>query len=326
MLLRASAASLVLWLVAGAVTTWWLTHPAWYRRGSSPPDPERVTFSTRDGLTLVGTHHRGAGDGACVVLLHGIGGTRHQLADRVAWLAEEGHDALSLDARGHGESQGGFIMAGWDATPDLVAAVTLLEAQRPGCPIVVWGYSMGAATALFAAHELDRRVAGYLLEAPYARLGPAIESRVQRRLVEPFASAAYLDLWLYGHALPAHFDAINPIERVADIPAGVPTVFVSGDADRRAPLSDVEEMVARRPGTALLVLQGATHDRAFATHRETYAPGARRLISAVLSSVRSDTQRSLGWFLVTNESLEDVLSRRCCTPSLSTYAWPSASA
>ncbi len=279
--MRTGALGLCAWLLAGAGATWWLTHPAWYRRASVVNDSHRITMTTRDGLRLVGTYRGGEGDGACVVVLHGIGGSRGALQDRVAWLVSEGHDVLSVDARGHGESGGGFVMAGWDATLDLIAAVDQLESERPDCPLVVWGYSMGAATALFAARELHPRVAAYVLEAPYARLAPAIESRVRRRLAEPFASLAYLDLWLFGHALPAHFDDINPVESVSSIPPDIPTLFVSGDADVRAPLAGVREMVARRPESTLLVLRGATHGGAFSSHRMTYAAAVRELISAV---------------------------------------------
>ena len=60
-------------------------------------------FLTRDGLQLAADI---VGDGArgSVMLAHGGGQTRHSWASTAVSLAERGWKAVSLDLRGHGES------------------------------------------------------------------------------------------------------------------------------------------------------------------------------------------------------------------------------
>ena len=122
---------------------------------------------------------------------------------------------------------------------------------------------------------------GYALEAPYAELGPTIRNRLDARLVEPFASLAKADLWLFGHVLPRHPDGIRPVDHVADVSPGVPLLLISGDADRKAPLDAVRRMAATRGGTELLVLRGARHDGAFRTHHAEYARAMDALFARV---------------------------------------------
>jgi pimeloyl-ACP methyl ester carboxylesterase len=89
-----------------------------------------------------------------VVLMHGGGQTRHAWKRSGETLAEAGFHAITLDARGHGES--GWAPDG-DYTvdrmvDDLCETISHLGIERP----VVVGASMGGYTALVAAGE--RRV------------------------------------------------------------------------------------------------------------------------------------------------------------------------
>src|SRR6516165_743217 len=103
-----------------------------------------------DGLRLVGDRWGEQPDRGTVVLLHGGGQTRHSWARTAARLAGAGYVAVTLDARGHGDSD-------WDPAGDysldafardLVAfAATLPE------PAVLVGASLGGVTALVAASE-----------------------------------------------------------------------------------------------------------------------------------------------------------------------------
>ena len=83
--------------------------PGGEKRESGTKRPERVSFLTVDGVTLVGTLYPGSKgkDGATVLMLHDLDHHR----DMAGWrrLAEalqaEGHTVLTFDFRGHGDSQ-----------------------------------------------------------------------------------------------------------------------------------------------------------------------------------------------------------------------------
>lgn len=88
-----------------------------------------------------------------VVFLHGGGQTRHAWGDTARELAGRGWYALSLDLRGHGESdwsaQGAYRLD--DFVGDLRAVLA-----RLGRPAILVGASLGGMTALAAAGEEPR--------------------------------------------------------------------------------------------------------------------------------------------------------------------------
>jgi pimeloyl-ACP methyl ester carboxylesterase len=103
-------------------------------------------FHTRDGLKLAADV---VGDGArgSVMLAHGGGQTRHSWASTARRLAEHGWKAVSLDLRGHGESD-------WDSNGDYQIvrfAEDLVEvaATLPDRPALI-GASLGGMAGLMA--------------------------------------------------------------------------------------------------------------------------------------------------------------------------------
>ncbi|MDH5492343.1 MAG: alpha/beta hydrolase [Myxococcales bacterium] len=147
-----------------------------------PPsqEPVRVTFTTEDGVTLVGTFQQGGrADAPAVILLHQLGSNRAEWAELIAPLAESpGLTILSVDLRGHGESTAGpegstldfrsFEVAAWQQLGlDAKASMAFLEAHPSANPsrIVIVGASIGSSAAILAAAE-DERIAALALLSP----------------------------------------------------------------------------------------------------------------------------------------------------------------
>lgn len=102
-----------------------------------------------NGLTLVGDL-AGPDDGPTVVLLHGGGQTRHSWSGTWRVLVDAGWRALSIDLRGHGESD-------WDPDGDysmdaFASDVVGLTAALPSPPVLV-GASLGGLASLCAITE-----------------------------------------------------------------------------------------------------------------------------------------------------------------------------
>src|SRR5207248_5876850 len=130
-----------------------------------------------DGQTLGAWFHRGPDDGPSVVILHGNRGCRRDGLPSAEFFAAHDCSVLLVSLRAHGDSTGDINDFGYSARHDVVAAVEFLEKERPGQRIIIEGHSMGAAAAIFAAAELGKRVAGYILEAPYRDLHRAVHNR-----------------------------------------------------------------------------------------------------------------------------------------------------
>lgn len=101
-------------------------------------------FEGADGLTLAADHY-GDPSKQPVVLLHGGGQTRHSWGGTAAMLGERGYYAITLDHRGHGDSD-------WDPSGDyrldgFARDLTSVIRQLDETPVVV-GASLGGITAL----------------------------------------------------------------------------------------------------------------------------------------------------------------------------------
>jgi pimeloyl-ACP methyl ester carboxylesterase len=150
---------------------------------------EPLTFAGYQGITIVGDR-RGPHDAPTVILLHGGGQTRHSWGGTAALLARRGWCAITLDARGHGESE-------WPPAGDysLTAyALDVLEVVRAlaTTPFLV-GASLGGSTAMLLEGELaPGTAAGIVLVDIVPRLNEEGTDRIQRfmmdRVHEGFAS------------------------------------------------------------------------------------------------------------------------------------------
>jgi pimeloyl-ACP methyl ester carboxylesterase len=125
--------------------------------------PEAVAFSTGTAPAIRG---EAVGEGAPIVLCHGITATRHSVIHGSRRLERAGHTVISYDARGHGESDPAPAGAGYgypELRGDLAAVI---DQQAGGGPVLLAGHSMGAHTTVGFALEDPARVAGLVVVGP----------------------------------------------------------------------------------------------------------------------------------------------------------------
>ncbi|MGW1027846.1 alpha/beta fold hydrolase [Streptomyces sp. NPDC002577] len=136
----------------------------------------QVTFEGVHGIGLAADCWEPDDPQGTVLLLHGGGQTRHSWARTARRLAARGWRAITLDARGHGDStwssSGAYTLD--DMVGDLLRAV-----EELGEPPVVIGASMGGRTALVTEGEHPGTVAGLVLVDIAPRLDPAGQARVR---------------------------------------------------------------------------------------------------------------------------------------------------
>jgi pimeloyl-ACP methyl ester carboxylesterase len=114
-----------------------------------PASPETIEFRGCDGIRLVADAW-GRPDWPPVIFLHGGGQTRHSWGGTARAMAEHGWYAVTLDARGHGDS---------DWSPERHYEATHFAADvaevvhRLGKPPVLVGASLGGITSLVAVGE-----------------------------------------------------------------------------------------------------------------------------------------------------------------------------
>src|SRR5262245_59775130 len=136
-----------------------------------------VAFDAADGVHLKGWWVPAAESRGTVVLVHGLNRSRIEMVRKVPFLHQQGWNALLFDLRGHGESGGDVRSMGWFERQDVRAAADFARGKGAG-PVVLWGVSLGAATATFAAAD-DPAVAGLVCDSSYRNLPDTIGHHLQ---------------------------------------------------------------------------------------------------------------------------------------------------
>ncbi len=117
-------------------------------------DPRLVRFECFEGIHLVADVW-GDDEAWPVLLMHGGGQTRHAWGSAASALAAGGWQAVSLDLRGHGDSE--WALNG-DYSFSAFAADCVAVADQLGRPPVLVGASLGGVAAMLAEGGSDRVV------------------------------------------------------------------------------------------------------------------------------------------------------------------------
>jgi len=208
--------------------------------GSNPADfgleYVDVSFPSRDGLMLRGWWLEGGDDNPIIVVVHGSGDNRAHPVERMLGIAKDlvsyGYNVLMLDMRGHGESDGKHISAGYYERNDLLGAIDYIRQRSIESKIGVLGFSMGAATSLMAAAESEE-IDAVVADCAYADIISIIESEFANRSNLPKFFIPII-LSIAKNIYEIDFTEIKPEEAVREI--SVPVFIIHGGQDEMIPV------------------------------------------------------------------------------------------
>ncbi len=246
---------------------------------------EDVSFpSSIDEVTLRGWYIPAQDGEQVIIMLHGAGGHRADpsigMLDIVSGLVEHGYNVLTFDLRGHGESDGSRMSAGYYEKRDLLGAVDYVKG-RGFERIGVLGFSMGAATALMATPESDD-IDAVVADSAFADLQDMMEPEFAKRTNFPtffLPPLFFMVKIMYG----VDFTAIKPVESVPGIAPG-PVLFIHGELDEVVPVEHVYRLqqASQNPQNQLWVVPQVVHVGAYAAHPEEYMNKITAFFDAVL--------------------------------------------
>jgi len=161
-----------------------LTRPNNRPNATEPDDvsADALAWSARtaDGLTLRGWYCPTPKKRRLIVLVHGMGGSRDEMARIGHDLHEEGYDVLLFDTRGHGVSDESRLYMGGRERADLRAVLDWANRQGYSSDRVGWlGWSMGASTLLMEA-EQNPRIKAVVLDSPFGNLPELLDRQLTR--------------------------------------------------------------------------------------------------------------------------------------------------
>ena len=219
-----------------------------------------VEITAHDGGKLFGRLYETSDDAPLLIGFHGFKSTALRDMCGAGKLARDmGLNALFVDQRSHGKSDGKTISFGVQERFDCLRWAEYAAGRWPGRPIVLVGVSMGAATVLMASDlDLPREVKGIIADCPYSD-PPAIIKKVGRDSMGP-ASILLYPFILLGARLYGGFSltAASPVKAVAH--AKVPILLIHGEDDRFVPCGMSREIYdACASAKTRVTVPGAPH-------------------------------------------------------------------
>jgi competence protein ComEC len=257
---------------------WALVVPPRKRVNQSEPDPapatlaleggvEPITIRTPEGVRLACrwmSADESIATGRTVLLLHGFAELPVALErHRAAALIRHGWNVAALDSRGYGESDGPYGTFGMREADDvrlwLDVLAERLNRRDPLSPFrpVLWGRSMGSATALQAA-AFDARIGAVVLESPFLDLDTVVAAVLRRRRL-PFSSLlARMVTRRAGRLAGVSLCRPRPIDLAARVEC--PALIVHGTDDTLIPIDAARKLADAFPSPPYwLDVAGAGH-------------------------------------------------------------------
>ena len=226
------------------------------------------------------------GHGPLIVAAPSLGDLRQEYRFLAPQLVAAGYRVVTLDLRGHGDSDASFSTY----TPEAVGSdiIALVEHLNAG-PATIIGTSMAAGSAAWAAAERPDLVTGLVLVGPFVRQMPASKVKtlmLKALLTRPWGPAAWslyykslyptappADLTDYRAVLkanlkePGRFQALQGMTwsaraaveaRLDEVTAPVFVVMGTKDPDFPDPAAEAQLVAERLKGSFYLV-EGAGH-------------------------------------------------------------------
>lgn len=190
-------------------------------------------------------------NGQCF-LFHGYAGSRDQIAPTASVLGDWRCHTYQVDFRGHGDSPGHHTSVGWREAEDVVEVV---NAARDEGPVILYGFSMGAAAILRAAGPLGLEADAIIVEGCFGRFETTLRSRFATMGLPSSPGAELLMFW-GGRRVGFDARAHNPQQYIAQVDA--PVLVLHGAEDPR--VTSAEAQALGEHGE-LVVTEGLGHQQ-----------------------------------------------------------------
>ncbi len=202
---------------------------------------EEVEFRSVDGLKLRGWYIPAPSARRVVIVAHGGHAGKWAALRYLVALHKAKLNVLAFDFRNHGQSEGTMTTTGFYERKDLAAAVDFALSRR-NTAVGVYGFSMGAATAILSMAE-DRRIAAGIFESPFADFGELVAEAGGARYGLPRFPLVSTALWFFEKRSGASLDSLRPISAIGRI-APRPVLLIHGTQDPVIPVSHSQRLFA----------------------------------------------------------------------------------
>ncbi|HEX3029547.1 MAG TPA: alpha/beta hydrolase [Clostridia bacterium] len=211
---------------------------------------DETKLVTEDDFDLVSWEVKASRPKAIVIFLSGI----HKPSvtaffGHARLLSENSYSSLLIEMRSHGKSEGNQIYLGMKEYLDVKAGVDYIRSKEEykDVPIVVFGLSMGAATAINATGEIEE-IDGLISASAFSSWPDVFcDSMANMGAPEWLAAAEKPFVWLYlGFEYGFGNLDINPLKEIEKL-NGRPALLMHSKGDSEVPYKSFERLMAVAP-------------------------------------------------------------------------------
>ncbi len=254
---------------------------------SIPPDFKKYNirkaqtfrFKTFDGLYLSAYYVPAKGNPkGTVIALHGYRSNKNKYLPVIHYFTENGYDFVAMDMRAHNESEGEIATFSYLERKDVRELIDFLKIRHfLQAPVILYGHSAGASTALFTASAM-KDVRAVIAESPFAGF-----EEIFPRYVKYYTGIGWDygaregGKWIFDH-LNIPPDSLNLLHVTSRI--SVPVLIIHGTNDPKIPPSHAVK-IYKSLGSShkeLLQIPGGTHTNLWEKDRDQYFKNILRFL------------------------------------------------
>lgn len=273
-----------------AYITWVLSNPTVAPLYSNPLlakglEYEDVTFKSSDGSrSIQGWYIPAENSAKTIVFSHGYGANREESWIPMYDLAHYAHrlnfNVIMFDYGFASQSNKDVATGGKKESRELLGAIQLAK-QRGAREIVVWGFSMGAGTALQAG-LVSQDIDAMILDSTFLLEPDTLYHNIKQNINLPRQPSLEIMELLFPVLNGTGLNQI-PYTKVKAEDYPFPVLFMHGTEDDKAPYPIAEQLAANQtnPYSDSWIVDGSHHELLFREHPREYL----RRVSAFLSNV-----------------------------------------
>ncbi|WP_028544648.1 alpha/beta hydrolase [Paenibacillus taiwanensis] len=274
-------AAVIIFLALHAFIAWMFANPEVPPLFSNPLASkgmkyDTVTFPARDKHTLVDGWYIPASQASerTIVFSHGYGANREEywvpMYDLAQYAHRLGYNVVMFDYGFASEQHKTKATGGRLEKEQLLGAVELAQA-RGAKEVIVWGFSMGAGTALQAGLVENNGIDGMVLDSTFLLEPDTLYHNLQQFVNVPKHPS--LDI-LRGMFPLLNDTSLNqiPYNEVKKHQYPIPTLFIHGTDDTKAPYTIAEQIAANQDPalSSSWIVPQAQHEMVYRAHSKDY--------------------------------------------------------
>jgi len=225
------------------------------------PDCREITIASSDDIKLSAWYCDRGHESPLAIIFHGYTSQKSDLLYETGKFLDMGTSVLLVDFRGSGGSSESYTTVGMREGDDVAAAVHYAEEHLQYSSMVVYGRSMGAAAILRAIHEESIAPDAVIIEAVFDTMLSTVCNRFDIFGIPSFPAAGMLVFWGGVQFGFNGFDN-NPAEYAKALKC--PALFMHGENDPRAKLSEGRRVYDAVPGNKKFVIFKGTGHQSYA--------------------------------------------------------------